>query len=271
MSAVALCTDSSSLLSAPAAARLGVDVVPVPVAIDGEPAKDDVTPDAFFDRLARGGIATTSQPSPGTFALAYERAAQRGAESVLSIHLDGRASGVAASATLGSTAAPIPVRVVDTGTVSYGVAVCVRAAAHALASGGSLADAVEVASREGAGLRTVFVARPRHIGRIPSPEKSPEDWTVWGYEAGAATPLSASGSVADAIATMAGMAAREDGRISVAVGHAGRDLEAAADHLAHRLVDLQQVVSVERYRVGAAVGAHTGPKSFGLFWWPSGE
>ena len=43
----------------------------------------------------------------------------------------------------------------------------------------------------------------------------------------------------------------------------------AADALAVLLASSPRVIGVERYRVGAAVGAHTGPLSFGAFWWPS--
>jgi fatty acid-binding protein DegV len=61
----------------------------------------------------------------------------------------------------------------------------------------------------------------------------------------------------------------EDHAVSAAVGHAGASTEAAADALALSLVTLTQVVEVDRYRVRPAVGAHTGPTSFGAFWWPS--
>jgi fatty acid-binding protein DegV len=81
ISRVALCTDSSSLLSPAAAHELGVEVVPVPVALDGEPF--DGTVDAFYERVRTGAVATTSQPSPGAFLEAYERAASDGAASVL--------------------------------------------------------------------------------------------------------------------------------------------------------------------------------------------
>jgi hypothetical protein len=53
------------------------------------------------------------------------------------------------------------------------------------------------------------------------------------------------------------------------VGHASATTERAADELAAALRALADVELVERYRVGAAVGAHTGPLSFGAFWWPA--
>jgi hypothetical protein len=54
---------------------------------------------------------------------------------------------------------------------------------------------------------------------------------------------------------------------SVAVGYADRALEPAADSLAHAVTRTDQDVAVERYRVGASVGARTGPETFGAFWW----
>jgi hypothetical protein len=44
-------------------------------------------------------------------------------------------------------------------------------------------------------------------------------------------------------------------------------MEAAGDVL-ERLLRAGGAAEVERYRVGASVGAHTGADSFGLFWWP---
>ena len=43
---------------------------------------------------------------------------------------------------------------------------------------------------------------------------------------------------------------------------------ACLDELAAKLASSAFVGELERYRVGPAVGAHTGPFSFGAFWWP---
>ncbi|MGH3110054.1 MAG: DegV family protein, partial [Gaiellaceae bacterium] len=103
MSRVAICTDSSSLIPASAAASLGVDVVPVAVTLDDEPF-DELTSslDWFYARLRAGATVTTSQPTPFDFATAYERAAARGSESVISIHLDARVSGTVSAAEVAS-------------------------------------------------------------------------------------------------------------------------------------------------------------------------
>ena len=67
---------------------------------------------------------------------------------------------------------------------------------------------------------------------------------------------------------MSSLALGDEGPLAIAVGHAGSALESEADRLAHALARAESVFEVERYRVGASVGAHTGPDSFGLFWWP---
>ena len=260
MTLVALCTDSSSLISPAAAAELGVEVVPIPVTLDHE--KFDGTTDGFYARMRQGAVATTSVPSPGAFVEMYERAQGGGATSVLSIHLDRRISGVSESAALAARETTIPVRVVSLPTVSYGVGLCVRAACAALRGGATVSTAAVEAERVATTLDNVFVARSAPDGRVPADD----EWTILRFAAGEATGLSTHATVEEATAIMGRRILR--GRPGlVAVGHAGAELEAAADGLAHDLVEA--VAAVERYRVTPSVGTHTGPDSFGAFWWPA--
>jgi DegV family protein with EDD domain len=265
MNRIAICTDSSALLSVTAAASLGVEVVPIAVALEGEPF-DDLTSslDWFYERLRAGVAPTTSQPSPAEFAAAYERSASRGARTVVSIHLDGRVSGTVASAEIAAWDAPIPVTVVDTRVVSWAVGRCVRAAAEVVTAGGSAGDAARAASRLGGKMRNAFVARSGPGGRIPA-EAS---WMVLRYEDGAVSRMWQCASAGEAAERIAAHVVDRDDRIATAVGHAGGGVTAAADRLARRLDASELVTEVERYRVGASVGAHTGPDSFGAFWWP---
>ena len=57
--------------------------------------------------------------------------------------------------------------------------------------------------------------------------------------------------------------------IQAAVGHAAAVSKPEADDLAGALADSALVIELERYRVEPSVGAHTGPLSFGAFWWPA--
>jgi DegV family protein with EDD domain len=245
---------------------MGVEVVPIPVTLDGLPFDERMSSlDWFYERLRAGAVATTSQPSPGDFAAAYERAASRGARSIVSIHLDSRASGTVAAAELGAREAELPVSIVDTRTASFGVALCVRAAAETVAAGGSAADAVLEASRVGSRVENVFAVLGGPGGRVPETA----GWILFRFAGGVSSPIWQCASAAETVEQLAAHVLIEEGLLAVAVGHAGRALEQAADELAHRLERTGRVTTVERYRVGASIGAHTGPDSLGAFWQPA--
>jgi fatty acid-binding protein DegV len=156
------------------------------------------------------------------------------------------------------------VTVVDAQTVSFGVGLCVRAAAAAIAAGASAAESAASASQVGATLRNVFVAHRGPPGRLPEAA----GWAVLEFTDGEARPVGACDTIGEALDAMVVGVIAGDHAVNAAVGHAGSSAKAAADALALSLTTLTHVVEVERYRVGAAVGAHTGPFSFGAFWWP---
>ena len=237
-------------------------VVPVPVALDGRRFEGSV--DAFYDRMRAGAAATTSQPGPDAFSSAYESLAKEGATSILSLHLDGRVSGVAASAEVAARGVSLPVTVVDLPTVSYGVALCVRAARRALEDGASATRAAAIARQLAVELDNVFVAHVGQRGRLPETE----EWTVLRLADGTAIAVSIPTTIEGATEEMARRIAGSGAPSHVAVGHASREVEAAADRLAHDLLRAG-VAPVGRYRVEPSVGAHTGPDSFGAFWRPA--
>ena len=236
------------------------------MALDGEPF-DELTSslDWFYERMRAGAQATTSQPSPADFATVFGRVVERGAESIVSIHLDSRISGTVTSAETAAVSAELPIVIVDTRTVSFGVGLCVRAAAAALAAGGAAGDAARAASRCGAAIQNAFAVRGGPGGRVPPNE----GWTVFRYQHGVATRICVCASLTEAVGELVSIAVDEGPPTSVAIGHAGREIEPAAYELARRLRSAHGVPDVERYRVGASVGAHTGADSFGLFWWPA--
>jgi len=245
-------------------ARLGIEVVPIGVVLDGERAPANRDPDGFYACLAAGAKVATSLPSPAEFAAVYAAAAARGEARVISIHLDERVSGTAGSAELAAREAPIPVTVVATATASFGVGICARAAAEALAGGASPRLASTLARRLGSGLRNVFVAPGAPGGRV----SRPAGWALLVFADGETRPLATCESAAEAVDLMVEHILASGEPIRAAVGHAAAVSEAAADDLAARLASSASVTELERYRVGPAVGAHTGPLSFGAFWWP---
>ncbi len=157
--AIGLCTDSSAQLPASVVAAHELEVVPIGITVDGTPWDEgDLDVELFYARLSAGSRATTSQPSPGRFAETYAALAARGVREVLSIHVASNVSGTIGSAELAAREAPVPVTVVDTGTASFGVGVCVLAAAEAIAAGGSAAEAVAAVERLAPSIGNVFVA-----------------------------------------------------------------------------------------------------------------
>ena len=258
---IQLCTDSSAQLPPALAAALGVEVVPVGVALDGEPFDEtELDIDLFYDRLREGARATTSQPSPGRLAEAYAHAAEQGAHEVLSLHVSAAVSGTVGAAELAAREATIPVTVVDTGTVSFGVAVCVIDAAAVLRAGGSVGDAVVAVERLTPTLRNAFVAGGAPGGRVPAAE----GLAVLSFAGSSVETLGTAESLEHAAAVIESHVLSHQGPIAAAVGHAHRATAAAADALATALEP--QVAELIRYRVGPSVGAHTGALSFGAFW-----
>jgi fatty acid-binding protein DegV len=199
MSTVAICTDSSTLFPGGVAEQLGVTIVPIAITLDGRVVDEHATPiDDFYARMSAGERATTSQPSPGELLDAYSTLASGGASDVLSIHLDGRVSGTTGSAELAAREAPIPVTVVDTRTVSFGVGLCVRAAAQALGAGASVHDAASLAAAVGTRQRNVFVAPQGPPGRLPAAA----GWAVLKFADGAARPVGVRDNIGEAIDAM---------------------------------------------------------------------
>jgi len=154
--------------------------------------------------------------------------------------------------------------VVDTKTVSFGVGACVREAAAAIEAGASTDAGAAAATRLGAAMRNMFVARSAPGGRVPGPP----GWAVLTFVDGATQPIAACRSAEEASEVMAERVRASEEPFRAAVGHAGTLVKREADVLADALAGSAQAVEIERYRVGAPVGAHTGGSSFGVFWWP---
>src|SRR5690349_111408 len=148
---VRIVTDSSSDVPHDLAAELGITIVPAIVRFGEESFLDgvDIDHDTFYRRLQEPGVfPTTSQPSPGQFAEAYERLAP-GTDGIVSIQLSSRLSGTYNSAVQGAKAAGVscPVEVVDSRSTSLGLGLIAIAAARLARSGASM-DAVLAAVRE---------------------------------------------------------------------------------------------------------------------------
>lgn len=164
---VAIVTDTACDLPDSFLEREDIALVPLRLFVGDETFLDRVTitPVEFFRRLrAEGIVARTSQPPPADFREVYGALAGHGSP-VVGIHVSGALSGTlsaarAAAASLRGQPGFAPVEVVDSRTVSVAQGLVVRAAAHAAARGGGLAEVVRAAEDA--------ASRVRLLAAVPS-------------------------------------------------------------------------------------------------------
>ncbi|MBN1487690.1 MAG: DegV family protein [Anaerolineae bacterium] len=136
---IALITDSTC--DAPAALReqYDIDFVPLSIIWGDEELREkvDITSEDFYKRLVTDPrFPKSSQPTPGDFVAAYERAKAKGAEEIVTITISSAMSGTVESAQQAATMVDIPVYVVDSRSNSMSLGWQVLAAARARKSGG---------------------------------------------------------------------------------------------------------------------------------------
>lgn len=138
---LAIIIDSTSDLDAAELSQLGVERVPLYVNFQGETKRDwlDITPADIIAGVAAGAdLPTTSQPSPQDFAAVYERVIAGGADQILVITLTAELSGTYQSAVIAAEDAKVPVTVFDSRAASLGHGEMARVASAMRADGASL-------------------------------------------------------------------------------------------------------------------------------------
>jgi len=267
---VAVVTDSTAYLPAALTERHGITVVPLQVIVAGDALEEgsEATAATVAEALREWAPVSTSRPTPQAFADAYRRAAERGAEGVVSVHLSAQMSGTCEGALLAAADAPLPVRVVDSRSLGMGLGYAVLAAAGAAAAGGSLDEVAAVAHKRAAATSSLFyvdtLEHLRRGGRIGLAQAllgsalamKPLLHVVDGRIA----PLEKVRTASRAIARLEELVVERAGTdpVDVAVHHlarAGR-AETLAERLRPRLPGLHELHVSE---VGAVVGAHVGP------------
>ena len=147
MPAIKVVTDSACDLPPQMAEDRGVRVVPLSIRFGDEELVDreELSTKEFWDRVTTGTVMPeTAAPSPGRFQQAFLEAADEGASGVVCITLS---SGVSATYQAARTAADavaerVPVKVVDSLSMTMGLGLMVLAAVE-MADGGAGLDEVE--------------------------------------------------------------------------------------------------------------------------------
>lgn len=135
--AVRIVTDSTADIPQERAHELGITIVPLTVFFGNEAYLDGIELDnaGFYSKLqASKTLPRTSQPSPAAFQEAYIRLIDEGADAILSVHLSSKLSGTYQSActardTLPENIKKIPIDIVDSLSISIGMAIPIIQAA----------------------------------------------------------------------------------------------------------------------------------------------
>jgi len=270
---VALVTDSTAYL--PADLREQVAIVPLHVVVGGKEFSEgvDIMPEDVAKALRTFTPVTTSRPAPGAFLAAYQRAAEAGADAVVSVHISSDLSATIGGAELAAGESPIPVTVVDSRALGMVMGHAVLAGARLAQEGGSMEAVADLVRATCAGATVVFyvdtleyLRRGGRIGRAGALVGSALSIKpILGLREGHIVPLervrTSSRAIAriEEIAVEAAEAALDAGATGVDVAVHHLDSRERADRLAERLASRLPGSPVEVVELGAVVGAHVGP------------
>lgn len=272
--AVRVVTDSSCDLPADVAAEHGIEVVPLTVRFGAEEFVDriDLTPDQFWARCASSSaLPETAAPAPGAFEQAFRRAAAAGADGVVCINLSSKlsATGQAAQTAAQAVADDIPVKVVDSRSVTLGLGMIAAEAAR-LAGRGATLDEVAKTAEDLAGRTRVHGALDtleylRRGGRIGAAQALLGSVLsvkpIIEVRDGAVEPGPKQRTRSKALAYLASRVAAEPAVENLAVLHgAAPDVDTLVALLAPHFPSERIVIG----DLGAVVGTHTGPRTIGV-------
>lgn len=269
-STVAVMTDSAASLPADIARAWGIHVVPLHVIVDGADFVEgaDITPDEVVRNLLEATSISTSQPSAGDFAAAFDAAASRGADAIVAVLISARLSGTVTAARAAAASASVPVVVVDSGTVAMAEGFAAIAAAALARTGADAAAVADEARRVAASTRCFFTVDTleflRRGGRV-SPAVAAVGRALGvrpilemrDGEVALVTRIRSTTRARIALLDMVERAIAEWARPAVAVMGVGGEYAAdAARAVGERHPDLALLVESS---VSATLSAHTGP------------
>ncbi len=273
MPGVRIVTDSACDLTEELVKQHDVVVVPLTIRFGSEEFEDrtELTSDEFWRRCqGKGDLPETAAPPPGMFIAAFERAAAEGAEAVLCLTISSKLSATYASAvTAADTFTGIPVRVIDTRSVTMGQGLMVIAAAEEAAAGAGL-DQLVAASED-------RVTRTRVYGVVGGLDFLQRGGRIGGAQALVGSLL----SIKPVIVVKDGEVAEESKQRTRTRALSYLSAKVAADGPLERLAvsdgacdDIDEVLAglgtipsrhpLLSVQLGPVVGSHTGPSTVGV-------
>ena len=141
---IRIVTDSTCDLPRDQVEQYRLGIVPLLINQGGNSFRDgvDLSREAFYARLPEYRPApTTAAPSPEIFQQVYEKLAQEGASSILSIHISESLSATINSARMAAESfSRLPVTVLDSGQLSLGLGFIVEKAAQMVDAGNEMEE-----------------------------------------------------------------------------------------------------------------------------------
>ena len=275
MTTVRIVTDSACDIPPALADANGIIVVPLTVRFGEEEFVDrrDLSPEEFWSRVASSPVLPeTAAPSPGAFEAAYREAAAAGAPGVVAVLLSADLSATYQAAELAARAVAgvVPVRVIDSRSLTSGEGSIALAAARAAAEGKSVDEVAEVASE--------MVGRTRVYAALDTLENLKKGGRIGGAQAMLGSMLSikpiielSTGKVEQeskqrtrtkSLRYLADKVKAYDRVENLSVMHGDApDIEAFLEMLGAAGYDRDAILVGD---IGAVIGAHAGPRVVGV-------
>ena len=253
-------------------------IVPLYVRFGDKSFRDyeELAPGEFYERLRRATVSpTTSQPTPGDFLAAYEKLA--GYARVLSLHIPEKMSGTVESARRAAEdLGDGRVRVIDSGSVSAGLAMLALAVQRRLERGTTdeeVDELVERFRRDSHVIWTVdtleFLTKGGRIGKAAAMAGTLLNIKpILGIEDGEVVPLKRVRGAHKAFLEFAKAfeeGSRDTPTLRIGIAHADAPARLAALRELAARVRPRAAIDVETM-LGAVVGTHAGPGAVGFFW-----
>jgi DegV family protein with EDD domain len=271
--AIRIVTDSSCDLPEALVVEHGIQVVPLTIRFGDEELVDrrDLTPAQFWARSASSTVLpSTAAPAPGAFEEVFREAAADGAEGVVCVNLSRKLSATAESAEAAAraVAGDIPVKVVDSRSVTLGLGMIVVGCARRAGAGAGIDEVADAAAD--------MATRTRVYGSLDTLENLRKGGRIGAAQAllgsmlsikpvievvdGAVEPGPKQRTRSRALRWLAEqVAAAQVDNLAVLHGDAP-DVDTLLGLLAPHFPRERIVVG----DLGAVVGAHTGPRTIGV-------
>ena len=271
---IRIVTDSASDISLEEAEDLGIEIVPLSVRFGEAEYTDlvDLSVSDFYQKMSESDLLpSTAAPSPGAFEAAFKRCAEAGAEGVICINLSLAlsATGQAAQLAADALANTLPVKCIDSKSITSGLGTIIRKAAAAAKDGGSMDEIVALVDN--------LASRTRIFATLDTLENLKKGGRIGGAKAMLGTMLQfkpcldlSSGEVVEAGRQRTRKKSliwlkevlESEGEISeLSIIHGDApDLE----EFATLISDIIPIDQIRINQLGAVIGTHGGPRVLGV-------